>query len=90
MYYVLTVDVERLGLLALADGVADLALDDGTVLAPVDAVESQQRPVVPGHDGVGQEPPQTKTSQLHFFRQHSSPFDFTCRTSAWGSHEPRS
>ena len=55
---ILTVDVECLRLLALADGVADLALDDGAVLAPVEAVDAQQGPVVPRHDGVRQEPPQ--------------------------------
>ena len=54
----LTVDVERVRLLALADGVADLALDDGAVLAPVEAVDPQQGPVVPGHDRVRQEPPE--------------------------------
>ena len=57
----LTVDVERLRLLALADGVADLALDDGAVLAPVQAVQPQQGPVVTRHDGVRQEPPGSGT-----------------------------
>ena len=55
---VLTIDVECLRLLALADGVADLALDDGAVLAPVEPVDPQQGPVVPGHDRVRQEPPE--------------------------------
>ena len=57
-YHPLTEDVEGLRLLALADGVADLALDDGAVLAPVEAVQTQLRPVVPRHDGAGQEPPE--------------------------------
>ena len=57
IYHPLTEDVEGLRLLALADGVADLALDDGAVLAPVQPVQPQLRPVVPRHDGVRQEPP---------------------------------
>ena len=61
---VLTIDVERVRLLALADGVADLALDDGAVLAPVEAVDPQQGPVVPGHDRVRQEPPE----EINFIR----------------------
>ena len=61
IYHPLTEDVEGLRLLALADGVADLALDDGAVLAPVEPVQPQLRPVVPRHDGVRQEPPERGT-----------------------------
>ena len=63
----LTEDVEGLRLLALADGVADLALDDGAVLAPVEAVQTQLRPVVPRHDGVGQEPPEKWNNLITYY-----------------------
>ena len=53
----LTENVQRVGLLRLADGVADLALDNRTVPGPVEAGQHQHRAVLAPEHLLGPEEP---------------------------------
>ena len=53
----LTENVQRVGLLRLADGVADLALDNRAVPGPVEAGQHQHRPVLAPEHLLGPEEP---------------------------------